>query len=228
MLLLLPSVREGSSIVFAILEGGQMKHCCEDKADELRLLRMRQGNVLKVVLGLNLIMFVVEMLAGIRAQSTSLMGDSLDMLGDSFVYAFSLFVLFKSIKWRAIAALLKGAIMTAFGLGVLIEAGAKVFSDVVPQAHIISGIGILALAVNSVCLFLLTRHRDDDINMKSTWLCSRNDIIANCGVIAAGITVTFLDSKWPDILVGTIIACVFLASALSVTRESLKEIRHAT
>lgn len=202
-----------------------MDSCCENKSKELEQLRTRQSGVLKTVLVINLLMFGVELVAGILSQSTSLMADSLDMFGDAVVYAFSLFVLYKSLQWRASAALLKGVIMTAFGIGVLIEAGSKVFTDIVPAAHAITWTGLAALAANTFCLVLLLRHRDDDINMKSTWLCSRNDIIANLGVLAAGAGVMFTGSKWPDIVIGGLIASTFLATSFGVLKEALDEWR---
>lgn len=202
-----------------------MKNCCENKSAELAVLRSKQAGVLKVVLAINAIMFVVEATTGILSRSTSLLADSLDMFGDAVVYAFSLFVLNKSQTWRSGAALLKGAIMVILGLGVLLEAILKMYSNLIPVGQTITVIGLVALAANSACLVLLIRHKDDDINMKSTWICSRNDIIANVGVIGAGALVLASGSKWPDIVVGLGIAAVFLVSATGVLREALSEFK---
>jgi cation diffusion facilitator family transporter len=199
--------------------------CCEGKSDALKLLRLRQAKILKVVLAINATMFVVEFTSGIHAKSTSLLGDSLDMFGDATVYAFSLFVLDRGPRARASAALLKGLIMLAFALFVLAEAARKTFVDVLPAAETIGSIGALALVANGVCLWLLWRHRSDDINMRSTWFCSRNDIIANIGVILAAVGVWVTSTKWPDIIVGSIIAALFFSSAVSVLRESLPILR---
>lgn len=197
-----------------------MTSCCEQKACDLASLRQKQAGVLKIVLAINGIMFLVEMTSGILWRSTSLLADSLDMFGDAVVYAFTLFVLNRSERWRAGAALLKGGIMVAFGLAVLAEAFFKVGHDILPVGLGISGMGVVALAANTVCLVLLMRHKNDDINMRSTWVCSRNDIVANVGVIGAGGLVLMFQSKWPDVVVGLCVASVFLISAFGVLKEA--------
>lgn len=201
-----------------------MDECCEAKAEELGALRSRQGRVLVIVLSINAIMFAIEFAAGLAAESTALLGDSLDMLGDSLVYGFTLYVLDGTRVWRARAALLKGAIMLAFGVGVLVEAGVRAGSGVLPAAPAMAGIGALALAANGACFALLWRHRADDLNLRSTWLCSRNDLIANASVLAAAAAVTRFASPWPDLLVGVAIAALFLRTALTVLRQSLAEL----
>ena len=202
-----------------------MSSCCENKSCELEALRATQSRTLKWVLAINLSMFFVEYSAGILAHSTALLADSLDMLGDAFVYGFSLYVINRSQKWLAISALFKGIIMLAFGLFVLAEAGYKIVNPVLPSAELIGSIGILALAANLLCLRLLWSHKSDDINMRSVWLCSRNDVIANSGVILAAAAVWLLQSRWPDIIVGLAIAALFLRSAWSVLAESITQIR---
>jgi cation diffusion facilitator family transporter len=204
-----------------------MDTCCEDKASELAALRQRQWRVLVAVLAINLVMFGVEFGAGVVAGSTALLADSLDMLGDSLVYGFSLFVLHRSRTWRARAALLKGGIMAAFGVGVLVEAFTRLASGVPPMAPVMATVGALALAANVVCFVLLWRHRGDDINLRSTWLCSRNDLYANSAVLVAAAAVAWTGSLWPDLLVGAGIAALFLRTAASVIRESLAELASA-
>jgi cation diffusion facilitator family transporter len=202
-----------------------MDHCCETKTDELAVLRGRQGRVLKIVLAINALMFVAEFTAGLIAHSTALLADSLDMLGDAFVYGLSLYALQRNVRWRSGAALTKGVIMAAFGLGVISEVVVKVVTGVTPEAGMMGLFGVLALAANTTCLLLLLRHRTDDLNMRSTWLCSRNDVIANGGVLLAAAGVALTGTAWPDILIGLIIASVFLSSAWGVIRESLAELR---
>jgi cation diffusion facilitator family transporter len=174
---------------------------------------------------INAALFVVEAAAGLLASSTALIADSLDMFGDALVYGFSLYVLGRSAEWKAKAALLKGAIMALFGAGVLIEAVAKTITGIVPAAETMGMVGALVLLGNGVCFFLLFRHRGDDLNMRSTWLCSRNDIIANIAVLIAAVLVKILGAGWPDILVGAAIAVLFLRSALSVLRDSISELQ---
>lgn len=148
------------------------------------------------------------------------MGDSLDMLGDAIVYGFSLYVLHKSERTRATAAFLKGLTIIAFGLWVLAEAVSKVFSDTVPMAETMGVIGFVALVANVTCLLLLLKHKEDDLNMKSTYLCSPNDIISNTGVLAAAALVAETNSKWPDIIIGIFISVLFLRSAWPILAES--------
>jgi cation diffusion facilitator family transporter len=202
-----------------------MDACCETKADELNALRGKHRTVLVVVLLINAALFVVEAAAGLLANSTALLADSLDMLGDSLVYGFSLYVLWRSVAWKAKAALLKGAIMAVFGAGVLLEVIHKTITGIVPSAETMGIIGVLVLLGNGICFLLLFRHRSDDINMRSTWLCSRNDIIANVSVLVAAIGVKISNSGWPDIVVGAAIAALFLKSALTVLAESFAELR---
>ena len=202
-----------------------MDACCEQKAEELIALRGEHKKVLTVVLVVNAVLFVVEAAAGLLANSTALLADSLDMLGDSLVYGFSLYVLWRTAAWKARAAFLKGAIMALFGVGVLLEVIYKTISGIVPSAETMGIVGALVLLGNGVCFLLLFRHRSDDLNMRSTWLCSRNDIVANLCVLAAAAGVSVLNSSWPDILVGAAIAALFLKSAFTVLHESFLELR---
>lgn len=202
-----------------------MANCCEDKSCEVSRLRESHGRVLWIVLFINAAMFIVEGVAGIRAHSTSLLADSLDMLGDALVYGFSLLVLDRSAQWQARAAFTKGAFMLLFGLGVMAEAAYKTLVPVMPAAETMGLVGAVALAANLACFLLLYRHRADNLNMSSTWMCSRNDLIANLGVLAAAGVIYLTASRWPDILVGAAIALLFLRSAFSVLRESLGELR---
>ena len=197
-----------------------MASCCEDKGCEVSALRERHGRVLWIVLFINAAMFIVEGGAGLVAHSTALLADALDMLGDSLVYGFSLFVLARSARWQASAALVKGSFMLLFGLGVLAEAVYKIVHPVMPRAEIMGAVGAIALAANLICFFLLYRHRADNLNMSSTWLCSRNDLIANAGVLSAAGGSYLLASRWPDIAVGVVIAGLFLSSAFNVIRQS--------
>lgn len=202
-----------------------MTNCCEDKSCEITAMRESHGHVLWIVLVINAAMFFVEGAAGLFAHSISLLADALDMLGDALVYGFSLLVLARSPRWQASAALVKGAFMLAFGFGVLMEATYKALDPVMPNVETMGIVGGLALAANFACFFLLYRHRSDNLNMSSTWLCSRNDLIANVGVLLAAGSSYLLASRWPDIIVGAIIASMFLESAFNVLRQSLRALR---
>jgi cation diffusion facilitator family transporter len=202
-----------------------MDHCCEDKRCDIAAMQERHGQVLWVVLLINAAMFLVEGGAGLMAHSTSLLADALDMLGDALVYGLSLFVLARSARWQAGAALAKGGFMLAFGLGILGEAMYKMFHPVMPGVETMGVIGGLALAANLVCYFLLYHNSSDNLNMRATWLCSRNDVMANAGVLMAAAGSYLLMSRWPDILVGVVMASVFLSSALQVLRQATQALR---
>jgi len=204
-----------------------MDHCCEQKGAELSQLQARHSRVLYAVLWINAAMFVIEGGAGLAAHSTALLADALDMLGDALVYGFSLFVLTRSIGWQAGAAFAKGAFMMAFGIGVLAQAAYKMIHPVMPGVEIMGVIGGLALVANLACFLMLYRYRGDNLNMSSTWLCSRNDLIANLGVlIAAGGSHVFA-SQLPDVAVGLVIAALFLNSAWRVMTQSVHSLKIA-
>lgn len=199
--------------------------CCEDKSCEITAMRNSHGRVLWTVLVINALMFLVEGWAGLYAHSTSLLADSLDMLGDALVYGFSPFVLARSARWQAGAALAKGGFMLAFGLGVIGEAIYKALHPVMPGVETMGAIGAVALCANLACFFLLYRHRSDNLNMSSTWTCSRNDLIANVGVSLAAVACYATTSICPDIVVGGAIAGLFLKSSLGVLRDAIRELR---
>lgn len=204
-----------------------MSDCCANSACEVEKLRERQRATLLWVLWINAALFVAEGIAGLLASSTALLADALDMLGDALIYGFSLYVVARGALWKARAATVKGWVMFLFGIAVLGQALYKTLVPELPHAPTMGLVGALALTGNSVCLWLLWRHRAEDINMRSVWLCSRNDIIANVAVLGAGAAVWALHSRWPDILVGCAIAALFLSSSIHVLREAAAERRSA-
>lgn len=198
--------------------------CCESKTDELVQLRERQWRVLWLVLVINAVLFALEFTVGWIARSTALLADSLDMLGDAFVYAFSLWVLHRGARWRARAALAKGYVQLGFGLLVLSQVVVRALGGSTPDAVIMGWTALIALAGNTWAFYLLWSHRSDDINMRSTWLCSRNDLVANTAVLGASALVWWTDSRWPDVIVGAAIAALFLRTAFTVIREARSEL----
>jgi len=197
-----------------------MASCCSEDDAHLKRMRESQKRVLWIVLALNAVMFVGEFAAGWIAGSTALLADSLDMLGDTMVYGLSLFVIALGARAKAISAGFKGAIMLGFGLLVSIQLVFKLIYGLPPQATLMAAVGVLALVGNLVCLVLLTRHREDDVNMSSVWVCSRNDLVANSGVIVAAVLVALTHSVWPDLLIGAAIAGLFIRSSISVLRDA--------
>ena len=202
----------------------RMEACCSHKAEALDLLRERQTDVLRWVLAANAAMFVVELVAGLLAGSVALLADSLDMLGDALVYALSLYVVARGPFWKARAAIAKASVMGISGAFVLWQLVEKLLLREPPVHEAMGAVGLLALSVNAVCFGMLWRHRSDDVNMRSVWLCSRNDIVANGLVLLAATGVWQTGSPWPDIGVGAIISVVFLHSAFVVAREAREEL----
>ena len=202
-----------------------MDDCCIDKADAIERLRERQAVTLRLVLLVNAGMFVVELVFGLLAGSVALLADSLDMLGDALVYGFSLYVIARGAVWKARVAVAKAAVMGLFGAFVLGQLVYKLVYPQLPTFETMGAVGALALVANGVCFALLWRHRAEDINMRSVWLCSRNDLIANASVLLAAWAVWMTLSPWPDIAVGALICAMFLRSAFLVAREACAELR---
>jgi cation diffusion facilitator family transporter len=203
--------------------------CCSSKSAELERLARHadQRRVLVIVLVINAVMFVAEFGAGVVAGSAALMADATDMLGDALVYAVSLYALGRSNRWKAGAAMFKGVFILALGVGVVVNVIAKIESGVPPSSTLMLVFGGFALAANVVCLRLLWQFRALDVNMASTFECSRNDVISNVGVLVAAGLVVWLASPWPDIVIGTAMAVLFLRSALRVIFEAAPQLRTA-
>lgn len=198
-----------------------MDDCCSAKSETLNVLAQGdQRRVLVIVMAVNLIMFAAEFGFGLIAQSSAMMADSVDMLGDAIVYALSLYALGQGERWQAGAALAKGGLILAFGIGILIETVFKVAEGVTPSSNIMLVVTSFALAANLGCLALLWRFRRLNVNMASTFECSRNDVIANVGVLVAAVLVAWSGKGWPDIAAGIVIALLFLRSAAHVLRSA--------
>ena len=200
-----------------------MGGCCS--GPDCSALDASRRRVLWTVLVINLVMFVGEFATGLLVGSMALQADSLDALGDVLVYGFSLAVVGGPLLWKSYAGLLKGVIMLVFGGVVLVQLGLKLAGALPPSPPVVSVTAVLALAANLVCLALLTRHRNDDVNMRSTWICSRNDIVVNTSVIASAGLVALTHRAWPDLLVSAGIVALFLSSARGVIRDSRAGIR---
>jgi Co/Zn/Cd efflux system component len=197
--------------------------CC----DPVEELRSRHRGVLWTVLAINLALFAVEGAAGAWIGSNALLGDSLDMLGDALVYGASLYVVGRSARAEARVAVGKGVVMALLAGGVVADAAARVSGGAVPPSAIVAWVGALALAGNAACFALLYAHRGDNLNLRSTWLCSRNDLIANLAVIASAGAVAVTGSAWPDLLVGGGLALLWLRTSLRVLREAWPAARSA-
>jgi Co/Zn/Cd efflux system component len=176
------------------------------------------------VIAINATMFLVEMGAGLLSTSQALKADALDFLGDTATYGMSLFVIGMPLVWRSRAALLKGLSLGAMGLWVLGSTVHQLLVLGLPRAEVMGAIGFLALAANLTSVLLLLRYRNGDANVRSVWLCSRNDAIGNIAVILAAGGVWTTSAAWPDLIVAGIMASLFLYSAIGIVRHALGEL----
>src|SRR5499427_9387901 len=200
--------------------------CCHDCRDD----DPQRGNpayrrVLWLVLVINAVMFAVEIGAGLAIGSASLQADALDFLGDAGNYAISLFVVGMALRYRAMAALAKGSTMAIFGLWVLAITGWHTWHGTLPYAFAMGAVGFTALAANAASFALLWSHRGGDANMRSAWICTRNDLLGNLAVLLAALGVFGTGTGWPGIIVATIMSALALQGATVVVRQAIGEHR---
>ena len=192
--------------------------CCATKGETITVLARKadQRRVLVIVMIINFVMFFAEFGGGLAARSTALMADSIDMFGDGMVYALSLYALSRGPRWEAGAAIAKGGIILVFGLAIVVDVAFKLINGVPPSSSLMLTFGAVALVANLICLALLWRFRGENVNMASTFECSRNDVVSNFGVLTAAGLVGATGQAWPDIAIGAIIAAIFIRSAWRV------------
>lgn len=195
--------------------------CCDTDLSAPQAPAYRR--VLWVVLWINAVMFGVEATTGVLADSRALQADALDFLGDASTYGLTLWALGQSLTWRLRAARIKGWSLLVMGVLVLANSGWALVQGSAPVGETMMGVAALALVANVVSAVLLLRHRQGDANIRSAWLCSRNDAIANLAVLASGSLVIWADSRWPDLLVAGVIAALFTHSAVSILRQANRE-----
>lgn len=178
-----------------------------------------ERNVLITLLVINGVMFVVEFALGWLGQSTALIADSLDMLADASVYAVSLYAVGRASHIKQRAANLSGWLQISLAGLVLLDVLRRTVIGSDPQSYWMIGVALIALVANTTCLWLLRKHRDGEAHMRAAWIFSANDVIANAGVIIAGVLVTVTNSRWPDLLIGAIVAAVVLRGGLRILSE---------
>ena len=200
-------------------------HCCTHSAASPPPVDRRYRRTLWIALILNSVMFVVELGASWTSGSVSLLADSIDFMGDAGNYAISLAVLGMAASARARAALFKGACMAAFGIFVIGQAIWNLSAGLVPEPMTMGVVGFLAMTVNVGVALMLYRFRSGDANMRSVWLCSRNDALSNVAVMLAALAVFGTASAWPDLLVAGVMAVLALSSSWSVVRQARGELR---
>lgn len=201
-----------------------MSGCCDNNCSIDRL-RERQRGTLQAVLGINGVMFFVIVAAALYGQSTSLLADSLDNLGDALTYGLSLYAVSRGADTKAKVALFKGGLILLAALIVAAQIVYKLFVPSVPVFEVMGIFSLLGLAANSLCLYLLWRHRNEDVNMSSVWECSRNDIASNLSVFVAAGAVWLTGSGWPDIAVALALVVLLLRSAIRILSTAMAQLR---
>lgn len=201
-----------------------MPACCAGNCSTEGVVDPRFRKALWIALIVNAVMFGVELVGGLKSGSVSLLADAVDFAADAANYALSLSVLAMGLLWRARAALVKGVTMLVFGLFVIAKTGWAAFAGDPPEAYTMGAIAILALLANLAVAVMLYRFREGDANMRSVWLCSRNDAIVNVAIIFAALGVLGSGTRWPDLIVAGIVAGLALMSARDVIRQANREI----
>jgi Co/Zn/Cd efflux system component len=204
-----------------------MSGCC-DSGCSLDALRERQRGTLQAVLLVNAVMFFVIVVAAIHANSSALLSDSLDNLGDALTYGLSIYAVSKGNAAKARVALFKGGLIFLAACAVAVQIVSKLHAPSVPTFEIMGSFSLLGLAANALCLFLLWRHRREDVNMSSVWECSRNDIASNLSVFVAAGAVWLTGSAWPDIAVASCLVLLLMRSAIRVVASARAELAAAT
>jgi Co/Zn/Cd efflux system component len=198
--------------------------CCENETRFEGLSRDYKRR-LWIVIAINAVMFLVEMGAGALAGSRALQADALDFLGDTLTYGMTLAVIGSAARVRAWAAFIKGISLTLMGLWVLGATAYYVLVVGAPRAEVMGLVGFLALAANLASVLVLIRYREGDANVRSVWLCSRNDAIGNVAVMLAALGVWLTATRWPDLIVAALMAGVFVTSSVQILRKAIEELR---
>ncbi len=201
-----------------------MAGCCEQDLVSEGISR-RYKTILWIVITINASMFLVETGASVAANSMALRADALDFLGDTLTYGITLLAIGHSLRWRASAAMFKGVTLLLMGLWVLGSTLYRVLVLGLPNELMMGSVAILAFAANMASVLLLLRYRDGDANVRSVWLCSRNDAIGNVGVMLAAIAVYHTQTKWPDLLVAFLMSGLFFYSSFQIIQRARGELR---
>jgi len=190
---------------------------------EIEIKNKEQHHVLILLLAINGVMFMAEMVAGIIADSTALIADSLDMLADATVYAIGLYAVGRSLLVKAKAAHVSGILQVVLGLGVLFDIVRRTVVGSEPESTMMIVVGIVALIANTVCLMLIYKHRQGEVHMRASWIFSKNDVLANLGVISGGFLVAYTGSSYPDLFIGLIIATIVIRGGTHIIKDAKRE-----
>ncbi len=187
---------------------------------EVDIKSKEESRVLIILLSINAVMFIAEFVFGWLSESTGLIADSLDMLADALVYGVSLYAVGKSLYAKANSAMLSGCLQITLGIGVLLDISRRAIIGSEPESGFMIAVSLVALIANVICLVLLAKHRDGEVHMRATWIFTKNDVIANLGVITAGILVAYFSSAIPDLIIGCIISAVVIRGGVQIINEA--------
>jgi Co/Zn/Cd efflux system component len=191
---------------------------------EIDIKSKEESRVLIILLLINAVMFITEFAFGWLSESTGLIADSLDMLADALVYGVSLYAVGKSLYVKANSAMLSGCLQITLGIGVLLDILRRAIIGSEPESGFMIAVSLVALIANVICLVLLAKHRNGEVHMRATWIFTKNDVIANLGVITAGILVAYFSTAIPDLVIGCIISAVVIRGGIQIINEA-KEAR---
>lgn len=192
---------------------------------EIEIKDQEQKAVLYWLLGINAVMFIIEMSVGLLADSTALIADSLDMLADAVVYGVGIYAVGKTIVHKANAAKVSGYFQLALGLLILVDIARRATFGSEPESMLMMGMGGVALIANVICLAIIRKQKNGEVHMRASWIFSANDVIANMGVILAGVMVYLFDTRWPDLVIGFIVSIVVLRGAVLILKDARQEFR---
>ena len=192
---------------------------------EIEIKDQEQKAVLYWLLGINAVMFIIEMSVGLLADSTALIADSLDMLADAVVYGVGIYAVGKTIIHKANAAKVSGYFQLALGLLILFDIARRATFGSGPESMLMMGMGGVALIANVICLAIIRKQKNGEVHMRASWIFSANDVIANIGVILAGVMVYLFDTRWPDLVIGFIVSIVVLRGAVLILKDARQEFR---
>lgn len=190
----------------------------------IEISNREQGKVLIILLGINALMFLVEITLGIISESTALIADSLDMLADATIYGIALYAVGRAGALKIKAAFASGILQLLFGVIVAVDVLRRLIWGSDPESLLMIAVGLLALIANTICLLLIAKHRQGEVHMRASWIFSKNDVIANLGIIIGGGLVYLLDSRFPDLIIGMMIAILVMRGGLLIIKEAKGEL----
>lgn len=190
---------------------------------DIEIKNKEESRVLFLLLGINALMFFIEIVLGILSESTALIADSLDMLADATVYGIGLYAIGKAPIVKIRAAHLSGIFQVILGISVIVEVVRRMIVGSEPESLFMIIIGLVALMANVVCLSLISKHKDGEIHMRASWIFSKNDVIANVGIIVGGALVYFLNSRLPDLIIGLVISLIVINGGINIIKDANNE-----